>query len=120
MDNKPKKKIRFSISWMYLAMILFLAGMYFLDNDSLVKTIDITEFERYVRQNAVSDITVYRNNGKVEAEINDSLAQKLFGSQYKKDMKAKVVSEVASSYYGTEPFILGKESLACTNRYRRI
>lgn len=97
MDNKPKKKIRFSISWMYLAMILFLAGMYFLDNDSLVKTIDITEFERYVRQNAVSDITVYRNNGKVEAEINDSLAQKLFGSQYKKDMKAKVVSEVASA-----------------------
>ena len=118
MEKKPKKKFNFSMSWMYIVMIAFLAGMYFLDNESLEKTVDITDFEQYVGQRAVTDITVYRNSNKIEAVISDSLAQKLFGSQYKKDMKAKIVSEIPSADKMEDKLDQWKKDGVYTGSYR--
>ncbi len=106
------------MSWMYMAMIIFLAAMYFLDNNTMVKTVDITEFERYVRQKAVSDITVYRSTGKVEAEITDSLAKQLFGKQYHEGSKAKIVSEVASADKMQEKFDQWEKDGVYNGNYR--
>ena len=94
--NKPIRKgaFKFNIFWMYAIIIAFLAGMYFINNDanSLSKEVPLHEFNKYVTvDHGVTNIIVNDDN-TVEATLNDSLAAKVFGEQYKEGLIATVHS----------------------------
>lgn len=81
---KPKKPtIKFSMYWMYAIVLAFLAGMFFLDQNSLTKSVSYTEFEKAVQSKGISKIVVYTNKNLAEGVMTDSLAQAMFHeSQY--------------------------------------
>lgn len=81
--NLKKKKLNFSLYWMYAIIILVLVGVYYLDQNSITKPVTYSEFEKYVTEGGVEKIVVYTNKNEAEAFITDSLAKKIFTpSQY--------------------------------------
>ena len=103
MDQKPKKnkiQFRFSLYWMYAVILLFLCGMFYLDDNSIAKDVSYTNFEKYVTHGGVEKIIVYTNKNIAEAQLSDSLASKVFPeSQYKpgSKMDARIVAEIPSA-----------------------
>lgn len=86
-DNfKPKKPggIKFSMYWAYAIIIVFLLGMLYIDDTSIVKDVSFTKFEEYVGTGGVDKITVFTNTNRAEAILSDSLASTVFPkSQFK-------------------------------------
>lgn len=99
-DNKPKKTgIRFSMYWAY-AIIMFLLGMLYLDDNSLTKDVSYSKFEQYVSTGGVKKITVFTNTNKAEAVVSDSLARSIFNeNQYKPDagIEARIITDIPSA-----------------------
>lgn len=101
-NNSPRKKgaFGFSMYWMYAFVILFLVGIYYLDDNSITKDVNYSEFERLVtRDHGINKIIVYTDKKEAEGFLTDSLAEKLFPNQYKKGagIKAKVVTDISSA-----------------------
>ena len=96
-DKLPGGKFKFSIYWMYAVILAVLCGVYFFGGDvAAEKEVSWSEFQSYVEGKGVKSIVVVEN--KVEAEITDSLAKKLFeGYTAGKGNKAKVVAGIPSS-----------------------
>lgn len=89
--NLSKKKLNFSLYWMYAIIILVLVGIYYLDQNSITKPVTYSEFEKYVTEGGVEKIVVYTNKNEAEAFITDSLARKIFTpSQYSQDASQEV------------------------------
>ena len=96
--NKPMRKVtfKFNIFWMYAIILVFLAGMYFLNNNTntLSKEVSLDEFYKYIAvDHGVSNITISDDN-TAEATLTDSLATVIFGKNYtdnkEKGVKATV------------------------------
>lgn len=99
MNQKPKKQpaIKFSMYWMYAIIIMFLFGMYLLNDDnSITKEVSYSEFEKCVTDGGVQEIIINENKKVAEALLTDSMASKMFDGQYKKGIEAKIVSEIPS------------------------
>ena len=67
--NKPMKKVtfKFNIFWMYAIIVAFLAGMYFLNNNSntLSKEVSLDEFNKYVAvDQGISNIVINDDNSE--------------------------------------------------------
>lgn len=62
--NLKKKKLNFSLYWMYAIIILVLVGVYYLDQNSITKPVTYSEFEKYVTEGGVEKIVVYTNKMK--------------------------------------------------------
>lgn len=100
MDKPKKKSIKFSMYWMYAIVIVFLAGLLYLDDNSIRKEVSYSEFEKYVSGGGVKSIVVYSNKNEAEAVLTDSLAGKIFHeSQFKKDsgVKAMIATDIPST-----------------------
>ena len=78
-NKKPKKTIKFSFYWMYAIILIFLIGMYYLDNNSMTKEVSFNEFEQYVQNGGVKKIIIYENKGIATGAVTDSLGEALFG-----------------------------------------
>lgn len=79
MDKKPKNRtIKFSMYWMYAVIILFLAALYYFDDNSITKEVSYSNFEKYVTEGGVERIVVFTNKNQAEAYLTDSLASKIF------------------------------------------
>ena len=95
--NKPMKKVtfKFNIFWMYAIIVAFLAGMYFLNNNSntLSKEVSLDEFNKYVAlDQGISNIVINDDN-TAEGILTDSLATVIFGKNYT-DNKDKGVKAI--------------------------
>ena len=95
--NKPMKKVtfKFNIFWMYAIIVAFLAGMYFLNNNSntLSKEVSLDEFNKYVAvDQGISNIVINDDN-TAEGTLTDSLATVIFGKNYT-DNKDKGVKAI--------------------------
>ena len=95
--NKPMKKVtfKFNIFWMYAIIVAFLAGMYFLNNNSntLSKEVSLDEFSKYVAvDQGISNIVINDDN-TAEGTLTDSLATVIFGKNYT-DNKANGVKAI--------------------------
>ncbi|MBQ2046488.1 MAG: ATP-dependent zinc metalloprotease FtsH [Muribaculaceae bacterium] len=95
--NKPMKKVtfKFNIFWMYAIIVAFLAGMYFLNNNSntLSKEVSLDEFNKYVAvDQGISNIVINDDN-TAEGTLTDSLATMIFGKNYT-DNKANGVKAI--------------------------
>ena len=51
--NPKKRQIKFSMFWMYAIILLFLAGIFYLDDNSIEKEVSYTEFENIVAPKTV-------------------------------------------------------------------
>lgn len=77
--NNPFK---FNTYWMYAIIIIFLVGIYYIDDNSICDEVRYDEFKTFVEHNGIKSIVVYRNKDLAEAVITDSLANKLYGARY--------------------------------------
>ena len=68
-SQKPKKPaFKFSIYWMYIIVLAFLGGMFFLDENTLTRTVDYSAFEKAVQSKGISKIIVYTGKNQAEFE----------------------------------------------------
>jgi cell division protease FtsH len=99
--NGRKGPIRFSLWWMYAAVLLFLAGMLALDDNSITRDVTFTEFENYVtKDHGIYKIVIYTDKRKAEGYMTDSLASAIFkNNQYAagKGTDAKIVTDIPSA-----------------------
>lgn len=77
--KKGKNMFNFSIFWMYALIILFLAGMVFLEDDGVNHDVDYSKFENIVGSGGASKITVLTDKKEAIATLTDSAAIKEFG-----------------------------------------
>ena len=85
---------------MYLFIILFLGGMFFLNDSSMSKEVDYTTFEKYLYSNGFSKVIIYNDKNEAEGVLTDSMAAKVFNQDQTKPgnkVEAKVVSNISSS-----------------------
>lgn len=85
---------------MYLFIILFLGGMFFLNDSSMSKEVDYTTFEKYLYSNGFSKVIIYNDKNEAEGVLTDSMAAKVFNQDRTKQgnkVEAKVVSNISSS-----------------------
>ncbi len=103
MDNlKPKKKgngIRFNMYWMYAIVVFFLLGILYMDNSTLSKEVDMTQFEKYVESGGVEKIVIFASKNEAEAFLNDSLTKVIFPHEFDKDgkMTGRIVADIPSA-----------------------
>ncbi|WP_289759026.1 ATP-dependent zinc metalloprotease FtsH [Muribaculum intestinale] len=101
MDKKPKNRtIKFSMYWMYAVIILFLAALYYFDDNSITKEVSYSNFEKYVTEGGVERIVVFTNKNQAEAYLTDSLASKIFHpSQFTQGtgQEAKILTDIPSA-----------------------
>lgn len=108
-DLKPSGKnkrpqIKFSMYWMYAFVLLFLFGMFYLDDNSITKKVSYSEFENYItdsvnaRSHGITRIVVDKRKGVAEAQLSDSLAKAVFQkSQYKEGARANITATLPST-----------------------
>ncbi|MBR6639875.1 MAG: ATP-dependent zinc metalloprotease FtsH [Muribaculaceae bacterium] len=102
MDQKPKTnkrpQFKFSLYWMYALVIIFLAGTYLLDNNTITKEVSYSDFEKYVTYGGVEKIIIDTNKDEAIAFVNDSLASTIFHKdQVKKGTEYKITTRIPSA-----------------------
>ena len=96
-ENKNKKpsnfrKFNFSIFWMYGIILAVLVGIFYFQNNVTSKEVSWSEFEGYALKGGLKSITIYQGKNTAEAELNDSLAAKIFGANDKSQKVKPVIS----------------------------
>ena len=75
----PKKKgIRFNLYWMYSLIALFLIGLYYMNDNTMSKEVNWTEFEKIAKEGGITRLTVFAKKDYAEAQLNDSTAKAVF------------------------------------------
>lgn len=90
----------FSMYWMYAFVILFLAGMLYLDDDSISQEIPFSKFEQIAANGGISKIVVNTDKKIAEAVLTDSAAVKEFPRhQFKpgSGVEARVTTHIPSA-----------------------
>ena len=104
-SNPKKRQIKFSMFWMYAIILLFLAGIFYLDDNSIEKEVSYTEFENIVapedstRTNlsGITKLVIDTKKGRATAYLSDSLAAANFhASQFTpgKGQEAKIWTKI--------------------------
>ena len=70
--------MRFNLYWMYAIIALSLFGLYYINDSSMSKEVNWTEFERIAKEGGISRLTVFAKKGYAEAQLNDSTAKAIF------------------------------------------
>ncbi len=100
-NGSKKGPFKFSLWWMYLIVFLFLAGIFYFDQNTVSKTVSFTEFERYVEQDhGIKRIVILSDKREVVGYLTDSLAAQLFAnSNYRagSNIEAKVEANSPSA-----------------------
>ena len=101
-NNLNKKKpFGFSLFWMYGLIILFIFGVYYLDDNVVTKEVSYSEFEKYVSEDhGITKIIVFTDKKEAEGFLSDSLASKLFHqNSYKPGdgKSATVITDIPSA-----------------------
>ena len=103
MPNNPnqRKGFKFSLWMMYGIVFIFLAGIFYFDNNSVNKKVSYSTFEQYVEQDhGITKIIVYTDKRKVDGYLTDSLAAVVFGASNftpGKGIEAKVEATIPSA-----------------------
>lgn len=101
-NSDPGKKRPFKINlwWMYAIVLLFLLGIYYLDDNSVTRTVSYSDFESYVvKDHGIRKIVVYTDKRMAEGFLTDSLAHELFKGNGIGDTQivAKVETDIPSA-----------------------
>lgn len=99
-NNGGRNRFGFSMYWMYAFIILFLAGMMYLDDDSVSQEVSFSKFEQIASGGGLSKIVVNTDKKTAEAVLTDSAAAKVFPHhQFEagKGVEARVVTHIPSA-----------------------
>ena len=95
--KKNKKPIfKFNIFWMYALIMVFLGGMYFLNNggNTIDKEVDLSEFNKYISVDKGITNIIISDDNIIEGTLTDSLATAIFGNSYTNNKDKGVVARV--------------------------
>ena len=89
MDKKKKnntgvktKMPKFNIYWMYAILLAFLAGIFYLDDNTMTKPLDtIDQFEEAVKNGYMDKIIVYSNKHEAEGILSQAGAEATFSPE---------------------------------------
>ena len=84
--NPNKRQIKFSMFWMYAIILLFLAGIFYLDDNSIEKEVSYTEFENIVAPDdstrseaaGITKLVIDTKKLRATAVLSDTLAAQYF------------------------------------------
>ncbi|MDE6316779.1 MAG: hypothetical protein K2L73_00060, partial [Muribaculaceae bacterium] len=84
--NPKKKQIKFSMFWMYAVILLFLAGIFYFDDNSIEQEESYTKFVEYIAPDdslhhnvgGIKQLVIDRKNGRDTAYLSDSMAATIF------------------------------------------
>lgn len=97
-SNKRTKRtiFKFNIFWMYALIMLFLAGMYMLNNDSTIdKEVSLQEFKTIIEKDkGFTKITIQSDEKKVIGVLTDSLARKMFPNNFQQAKERNAIAQV--------------------------
>lgn len=98
-DPGKKRPFKINLWWMYAIVLLFLLGIYYLDDNSVTKPVSYSEFESYVvKDHGIRKIIVYTDKRTAEGFLTDSLAHKLFDNRAGEgQVVAKVETDIPSA-----------------------
>ena len=99
-NNNRKGGFKLNLYWMYAIIIGALLATFFFTENSVVKPMSMTEFEKTVKSGGVTKIIVYTNKNEAEAVLNDSLAHVVFNNQVnelQRGIQAKAKTDIPSS-----------------------
>ena len=103
-SNNPKlpggkRQFKFNLWWMYAIVFMFLAGIYYLDNNTITHNVSYSDFEQYVvRDRGVKEILVYTDKREAEGVLTDSLAREVFkGRVGDASFVAKIITQIPSA-----------------------
>ncbi len=89
--KQPKNRFGFNMFWMYAIIIMFLIGIYYLDNNSMSKEVDYSTFETHLYKGDFSKIVVYIDKNEAEGILTDTAAKQTFQDQYATGKKSDAV-----------------------------
>lgn len=97
--NKKKMPFNFSIWWMYGIVAIILAGIWYMDDNTMTKKINYSQFEQYVEKDrGITKIVVFSDKKIVEGYLTDSLASVIFNNvAYKPGTTAIVEANIPSA-----------------------
>ncbi len=78
--KSKKKGGRFNLYWMYTIIILSLFGLYFINDNSMRREVNWTEFEKIAQEGGIEKVVVYAQKNVAEAQLNDSTAKEVFAT----------------------------------------
>lgn len=106
MAQQPKKKkITFSLYWMYAVILLFLFGMFYIDQNAANEKVSYSRFADIMsdsvaaRDGGIKRLLIYTKREFAEAYVSDSLFKAVFPkSDYNKEelRKACITTEIGS------------------------
>ena len=77
--------------WMYAVIILFLFGMYYMDNNSMNREVDYSTFESYLYKGGFTKMVVYIDKNEAEGVLTGAMAKQIFKDQYTTANKSEAV-----------------------------
>lgn len=96
-----KRPFRINLWWMYAIVFLFLFGIYYLDDNSVTRSVSYSEFEKYVvKDHGIKKIIVFTDKREAEGFLTDSLAHELFKNENfasGQSAVAKVITDIPSA-----------------------
>ncbi len=99
--NKPGSgnKFKLNLWWMYTIVLVFLAGIYYIDDNTITRDVSYSDFEQYVvRDRGIEEIIVYTDKREAEGLLSDSLAREVFkGRIGETPVKATVTAQIPSA-----------------------
>lgn len=97
---KNKKGMKFNMYWMYAIIVAFLLGMLYLDDNTITKEVNYTEFEKIVGDGGAKKIIIYNNSNEAEAILTDSMTNIQFknhATTNNPNAEAKIKTTISSS-----------------------
>lgn len=98
--NGKKNRFGFSLYWMYAIVILFLIGIFYLDDNSLNQEVPLSKLESVIANGGAQKIIINADSHVATVVLTDSAAAKEFTKeQYKKGqgVEARLNSEIPSA-----------------------
>ena len=100
-NSGNNKTCKINLWWMYAIVFLFLFGIYYLDDNSVTRSVSYSEFENYiVRDHGIRKIVVFSDKREAEGFLTDSLARELFKDDRLGNGQgtvAKIVTDIPSA-----------------------
>jgi cell division protease FtsH len=97
-NDKPNKVFRFNIYWMYGAILIMLAALYFTGNASASKEMGWTEFQKLAQENTFDKLLVHNKKNMLEATVRAGRLGAVFNSDTTQLGKSpKVIVKIPSA-----------------------
>ncbi len=78
-SNNKKPNFKINLYWIYTIIAFTLIGLYYFNNVQTTNEVSWSKFQQLAKDGAIKKITVYQGKNTLEATIQDSSIQRVFG-----------------------------------------